>query len=299
MKLRHLPVSLLLLAGMSSWILPQAVVTTSPFKTQVEALAAAPDSAGRLAAITRRLDELGIQYKRLPFEFEGRSGVNLLADVCPAGSPASSAGSAHEILLGAHYDRVELGQGAVDNASGVSTVLELAALLKAKPLGRHRVQAVFFDLEEIGLFGSRAFVASPPEGKLPGLYLNFDIFAYGDLAWVMSKDKTSPSAEAIIRAGKELSFPVDVSADYPPGDDISFVRKGVQTLGIAIIDRQEAKAVLQMLKGREVSPSPRIMTIMHTAADTPDKINEEDVSRAIPVVERAIRLFDAQSQRER
>ena len=296
MKVRHVALSALLLAVLGGSLLAQAVVTPSSFETQVAALAAAPDSAGRLAAITRRLDELGIRYQRLPFELDGRSGVNLLADVCAPGSPASPETSPRSILLGAHYDRVEVGQGAVDDASGVSTVLELVASLKANPLGRHRVQAVFFDLEEVGLFGSRAFVASPPEGRLPDLYLNFDIFAYGDIAWVMSKDRASPSAQAIIRAGEQLNFPVEVSADYPPGDDISFVGKGVQTLGIALIDRQEAKTILQMLKGQEVNPPPRLLTIMHTAADTPDKIDDEDVSRAIPVIERAIRLFDAHGQ---
>jgi len=71
------------------------------------------------------------------------------------------------IVLGTHYDHLGvrngiLYPGADDNASGVAMMLETARSLlarDAKP--RRSVLFVGFDLEEIGLFGSRYFVAHP------------------------------------------------------------------------------------------------------------------------------------------
>lgn len=61
------------------------------------------------------------------------------------------------ILLAAHYDTVADSPGADDNASGVAVVLEIARLLGANPTPR-TLQLAFFDKEEAGLLGSKAFV---------------------------------------------------------------------------------------------------------------------------------------------
>ena len=91
--------------------------------------------------------------------------------------PGSDPEAREYVVVGAHYDHVGLGHrngnpgagstpgqvhnGADDNASGASTLLEVAeAVVKAK-LPR-TVVLVWFDAEEGGLAGSRAFVADPP-----------------------------------------------------------------------------------------------------------------------------------------
>ena len=48
--------------------------------------------------------------------------------------------------------------GADDNATGVASVLEVARLLGSRPTPR-TLQLALFDREELGLLGSRAFVA--------------------------------------------------------------------------------------------------------------------------------------------
>jgi Zn-dependent M28 family amino/carboxypeptidase len=69
-------------------------------------------------------------------------------------------------VLSAHFDHLGIrgGQtynGADDNASGVAAVLEIARWLMAhRPAST--VLVVLFDAEELGLRGSRAFVADPP-----------------------------------------------------------------------------------------------------------------------------------------
>jgi hypothetical protein len=74
------------------------------------------------------------------------------------------------IILSAHHDHVgiigeEIYNGADDNASGVSSVLEIARLLaKAKSEGnglRRSVVFLFFAAEELGLIGSYYYVKNP------------------------------------------------------------------------------------------------------------------------------------------
>ncbi len=63
------------------------------------------------------------------------------------------------ILIGAHFDAVARAPGADDDGSGTAALLELARVLKDQPMKR-TVRLVFFNLEEIGLVGSRQYVAS-------------------------------------------------------------------------------------------------------------------------------------------
>ncbi len=63
------------------------------------------------------------------------------------------------ILVAAHYDTVAGSPGADDNASGVAVILEIARLFASHPTPR-TLQLAFFDLEEAGLVGSKAFVTN-------------------------------------------------------------------------------------------------------------------------------------------
>lgn len=62
------------------------------------------------------------------------------------------------VLIGAHFDAVARSPGADDNGSGTAALLEVARVLRDQPL-RRTVRLVFFNLEEIGLIGSRHHAA--------------------------------------------------------------------------------------------------------------------------------------------
>ena len=72
------------------------------------------------------------------------------------------------VIVAAHFDHLgvrggKLYPGADDNASGVAMMLEVArSLAKAPSPPRRSVLFIGFDLEEVGLFGSRYFVAHAP-----------------------------------------------------------------------------------------------------------------------------------------
>ena len=67
------------------------------------------------------------------------------------------AGREKEVLLwGAHFDAVVGSPGADDNGTGVATLLEAARVLKDRRMQR-TVRLCFFNLEEVGLVGARAY----------------------------------------------------------------------------------------------------------------------------------------------
>jgi aminopeptidase YwaD len=61
------------------------------------------------------------------------------------------------LIIGAHFDAVPGTPGADDNGTGTAALLELAHVLKDRPMKR-TVRLVFFNLEEVGLVGSKRFV---------------------------------------------------------------------------------------------------------------------------------------------
>ncbi len=64
--------------------------------------------------------------------------------------------SPQEIIIGAHYDSVGIGQGATDNASGVALMLVIMQQLKNENLP-YTLRFIAFGAEEIGLWGSWAY----------------------------------------------------------------------------------------------------------------------------------------------
>lgn len=255
------------------------------FVRQVTAISTGADNNARRAAITRRLDQLRIKYRVEAFVFAGREGKNIIADL-----PAAR--SRKQLMLGAHYDRVSAGKGAVDNASGVAAVLELLAAFKKKPLKNYRASASFFDLEEMYLRGSAEYLKSREGKNLPAIFLNFDVFGYGDALWVGAKDAGKGAALAVTESAAASSFPLQIGPEYPPSDHLSFVDAGVESLSFSLIDAKEIKGILLFFNHGRPDPMPRVLTIIHSENDTPDKIDGAAVARSLPVVEQAIRLMD-------
>jgi Zn-dependent M28 family amino/carboxypeptidase len=140
------------------------------------------------AYIVSRLEAIGVQappFGRLqPFEAPGRTreGVKTFSGVNIVGLIPGRRVADRYIVVTAHYDHVgvndgQIFHGADDNASGVATMLELAARLKAQP-PEHSVLIVALDGEERGLLGAREFVKAPPVPLSSiSLNLNFDMTA--------------------------------------------------------------------------------------------------------------------------
>ncbi len=71
------------------------------------------------------------------------------------------------LLVTAHFDAVPNSPGADDDGSGVAALLEMARVLRDRPMQR-TVRFVLFNLEEVGLVGSRQYAAlKQPEWTAP------------------------------------------------------------------------------------------------------------------------------------
>lgn len=96
-------------------------------------------------------------------EFDFNDGKNVVAEI-RAEKPLYNP---EYIVIGAHYDHLgirnnEVYNGADDNASGSAMLIQLARLLNANTdkINRHII-LIWFDAEERGLVGSKAFAHNP------------------------------------------------------------------------------------------------------------------------------------------
>ena len=250
----------------------------------VTAIADADAGKGRRTAIEKRLDTLGIAWRNSPFEIEGQQGTNILADV-------SGTSTAPLLLLGAHSDQVGKGEGATDNASGSATVLALAQRLKAKPLANHRVAIAFWDLEEKGLLGSKAYVA---EGTVkPALYVNFDVFAWGDTVWMMTPDAEGALAKASREATSGNGLKLSAGEHYPPTDHLAFLKAGWPAVSYSLIGNSEITGILDAYAGKKPTTMPKVMQVIHTDDDTLAQVDPNAAAQGVDAIEAALRRWDA------
>ncbi|RYE24847.1 MAG: M28 family peptidase [Sphingobacteriales bacterium] len=157
--------------------------------------------------------------------------------------------AAYTIVLGAHYDHLGYGEdknsmyhgdsaqihnGADDNASGTSALIELGYWLKNAGLKKYNFILVAFSGEELGLFGSKYFAENSPVaasninyminmdmvGRLNDSTRGLSVGGYG----------TSPVwSELINKDDKEFTIKID-SSGTGPSDHTSFYLKDIPVL---------------------------------------------------------------------
>jgi hypothetical protein len=163
--------------------LPPAALPPAPAENRLRAIVgelASPAYQGRRGAGGKKAaDYLVGQFRQLKLDplFNGD-----FAQPIPGTEPGTVQGrnvgamlrgsdpklSGQWVILAAHFDHLgvrngRLYPGADDNASGVAMMLEVARSIVDAPTRPERsVMFLGFDLEEVGLFGSRYFVAHSP-----------------------------------------------------------------------------------------------------------------------------------------
>jgi aminopeptidase Y len=150
------------------------------------------------------------------------------------------------VMLGAHLDSVPEGPGINDNGSGSAGVLETA--IQAGGLQtRNRLRFAFWGAEELGLLGSKHYMAklSAAEKARIRLYLNFDMIASpnhifgvydgddsdrtGSPAGPAGSDKIEKLFESYFRAARQPYTGTDFTgrSDYGP-----FIAAGIPAGGL-------------------------------------------------------------------
>ena len=155
-----------------------AILARGTCTFRVKALAAQRAGAGALVIVDREADRpfggtLGEPGVRIPVISVGseagarlaRTRTTIPLDVRTtseqrrtrnvlAETPSTTAQTRRIAMAGAHLDSVERGPGINDNASGVAALLEVAERLRDRP----GLRLGFWSAEELGLYGSRAYV---------------------------------------------------------------------------------------------------------------------------------------------
>ena len=112
------------------------------------------------------------------------------------------------VLIGAHLDSWDLGQGAVDDGAGVAIVTAAAALLQrlgARP--RRTVRVVLFGNEENGFDGARHY--GDRYGKVPHQWVGESDFGAGRV-WQM-RGRVNPAALPLVQRMAQVLAPLGVA----------------------------------------------------------------------------------------
>jgi hypothetical protein len=167
-----------------------------------------------------------------------------VAAVLPGNGPNAD----EYVVVGAHYDHLGLGRlghmfgppgsiyhGADDNASGTSTILELASRLSHAPPPARSIVFMCFTAEEEGLIGSQYFIKHPPIplDKIVAM-VNLDMVGrIHDQTLYIGGQGTAADFDPIL-AQADIDSPLKLKSigrgGMGPSDHMSFAQKRIPVL---------------------------------------------------------------------
>jgi carboxypeptidase Q len=190
--------------------------------------------------------------------FPDADSSNMIGDVVGSSLPEEI------VLLAAHLDSWDLGQGAIDDGAGIAIILEAGrqiALMDPKP--KRTVRIVFFANEENGLAGATAYAkahAAEVAKHVVAMEADFGAARVVEARYSGGEDKR---AQFLAVAALLKALRVTISAEPAEGGaDIS----PLQALGVPMIDlRQDGTTYFDF---------------HHTANDTLERVDKGEIDLA-------------------
>lgn len=225
-----------------------------------------------------RLAENGPVYGNLQIKARKypTKGYNVIADI-PSGEPPPSTRQPPPLLmLCAHYDGHDIAQGAVDNASGTTAVIEAArALMQVKDQLNIGVRVALWSGEETGMHGSAAYTNTHKQTLAQIKFVfNCDIVSNSGSLWMtINGADTDRTADCLRGLGAHMVHNLQVDGNsviVPYSDHFSFYMKGVPAL------------MLATPHGKHNGMGP------HTSGDTLDKVDVQSLRTSTAYIARAI-----------
>lgn len=190
--------------------------TEEQLKADLDAVPCKNDA--RLEAVKTLFAKMGAAPSEISIQ-KSKHTENLVV-ICPGASD-------DKIVIGAHYDKVSEGCGAIDNWTGIVIVAHLYRTLKQLHLDKTLI-FVAFGKEEEGLVGSSAMVSAIPKTELPGYcaMINIDSFGLGaaQVAHNLSSKKLEDTAA---RLAKEMMVTFGNSPIQGDADSSSFLARKI------------------------------------------------------------------------
>lgn len=202
------------------------------------------------------------------------------------------------IVVGAHYDAVPEAPGANDNGSGVAVLLELIRTLKGHAW-KHRVEFCFFDREEDGLFGSRAYVRQRDTAQPFVGMINLDVEGTGSEIYVGPVG--GGDDERIMRyvraARDSLRYAYTEDSTYPGSDYEPFAEAKLENISISVTPPGDAVKLSRWVKSgyRPITNRedfPEVLEVMHTARDSSTYLTPEALGMSYAFTRLTLLLLD-------
>ncbi|MGA2297501.1 MAG: M28 family peptidase [FCB group bacterium] len=172
-----------------------------------------------------------------------------------------------KIVVGAHFDSWDKGQGAVDNGIGTATLFDLARLFKQfSPNNYFTVEFVWFNGEELGLWGSKKYMEAHKNDDIIAM-INMDMTGSPTGFNAMGYDEFIPFFKSLIKDMNGFNLSAGVSSQpYTNSDHISFMFNGIPTFSMqATLDKD-------------------MYWYYHDAGDTFDKVSIRYLSDASAII---------------
>jgi len=193
-------VSAALFLGLAPWFWSAAegLVIATPAEIQADLESVVCKSSAREAAVVNLFGKMGASPEDITIEKTG--GIHNVV-IYKKGN------SEEKIIVGAHYDKVSPGCGAIDNWSGIVILANIYRSLRGV-LTQKSVEFVAFGGEEEGLLGSKAMAGKMNKEQIAitSAMINLDSFGMGAVqaAANLSSPKLVDFAAAL---AKELNIP--------------------------------------------------------------------------------------------
>jgi Iap family predicted aminopeptidase len=185
--------------------------------------------------------------------------------------------SPDRIIVAGHFDSWDLGQGAIDNGLGIAQLFAIARTLRARELTR-TVEIVWFDAEEIGLWGSRHASANLGDNPVVAM-INLDMVGVPIAVNALGDASLVPALERWNDARGELALEKGVeNVNWFGSDHTPYQLAGVRTITFN-------------------APIPReSVRYYHDLADTIDKLPEQLVVDSTAVIGDLVLALAADSE---
>ncbi len=175
--------------------------------------------------------------------------------------------TADTIVVGAHFDSWDLGQGAMDNGTGTAQVFAIAKVLKEHaPVNERTIELVWFNGEEQGLWGSRVHaptlkdrpVAAAINLDMVGFPLSVNSLGYDDLLPILERYNESLGEKKLKQGVTNITW---FGSDHTP-----YQLEGIRAITFA-----------------GVIP-PESVRYYHDLADTIDKVEPKLISESTAAI---------------
>jgi hypothetical protein len=186
--------------------------------------------------VNRMPSENALRMQRVKELFEGEGAAVREQDI-GAGQKnfivTKPGKSGRVIVIGGHYDKVDVGQGTIDNATGVMMVVQLYRLLKDIPTD-HTLVFIGFGREEEGLVGSGKYVGSLSREERSAIdaMINLDTLGVdGTFSWKNNSDRSL--LDAIKAVAKRENYNLTEQKLWGgDADSTSFRRAGIKAMTV-------------------------------------------------------------------